>query len=155
VNPRGHHKHSEYMIRWARIPGLDDTSREMIALLARVHRKDAARAKQIINETALPKDIRAQLRRLAGLLRIADALDTEHRSRVEQIVCTRMGEALVLDLVVRDGPSRDDAKLLRKSDLLAEELGLAIKITVARPVSTPLGGEPAGGSVIALRAPTT
>jgi exopolyphosphatase/guanosine-5'-triphosphate,3'-diphosphate pyrophosphatase len=143
VNVRGHHKHSEYMIRWARIPGLDDTSREMIALLARTHRKDAARAKQIISESPLPKDQRAQLRKLSGLLRVADALDSEHRSRVEQVVCTRMGEAIVLDLVVRDGPSRDDAQLLRKSDLLAEELGLAVKITVARHVAPPADG--AGG----------
>jgi hypothetical protein len=64
----------------------------------------------------------------------SDALDSAHRSRVEQVVCTRMGEAIVLDLVVRDGPARDDAQLLRKSDLLAEELGLAIRITVARPL---------------------
>jgi exopolyphosphatase/guanosine-5'-triphosphate,3'-diphosphate pyrophosphatase len=138
VNVRGHHKHSEYMIRWARLPGLDDASREIIALLARTHRKDAARARQLISESALPKDQRAQVRRLSGLLRIADALDSEHRSRVEQVVCTRMGEAIVLDLVVRDGPSRDDAQLLRKSDLLSEELGLAIRITVARPVVAPV-----------------
>ena len=138
VNVRGHHKHSEYMIRWARIPGLDALSREMIALLARTHRKDAARARQIINAAPLSKEQRAQLRKLSGLLRIADALDCEHRSRVEEVVCTRMGEALVLDLVVRDGPSRDDAQLLRKSDLLGEELGLAIKITVARPVAAPI-----------------
>ena len=70
---------------------------------------------------------------------------------VEQVVCTRMGDAIVLDLVVRDGPSRDDAKLLRKSDLLAEELGLAIKITVARPVAPPAEAA-AGGAVVALRA---
>ena len=152
VNVRGHHKHSEYMIRWARIPGLDDPSREMIALLARTHRKDAARAKQIINASTLPKDQRAQLRKLSGLLRIADALDSEHRSRVEQVVCTRMGEAIVLDLVVRDGPSHDDAQLLRKSDLLGEELGLAIKITVARPVVAPPVEAAASGSVIAIRA---
>ncbi|HEU4734168.1 MAG TPA: Ppx/GppA phosphatase family protein [Kofleriaceae bacterium] len=165
VNVRGHHKHSEYMIRWARIPGLDDTSREMIALLARTHRKDAARAKQLIGESPLPKERRAQLRKLSGLLRIADALDTEHRSRVEQVVCTRMGESIVLDLVVRDGPARDDPRLLRKSDLLAEELGLEIKLTVARPVtppsepvvtarSTDVAEEPpvaAGASLIALR----
>src|SRR6185295_11829528 len=135
VNPRGHHKHSEYMIRWARIPGLDDTSREMVALMARTNRKDAARARELISECNLPKDLRSQLRRLTGLLRIADALDTERRSRVEQVVCTRMGEAIVLDLVVRDGPSREDAQLLRKSDLLAEELGLTVRITVARPVA--------------------
>src|SRR4029079_8862519 len=102
------------------------------------HRKDAARARQLINESNLPKDQRAQLRRLSGLPRIADALDSEHRSRVEQIVCTRMGDAIVLDLVVRDGPSRDDAQLLRKSDLLSEELGMAIRITVARPVVPPV-----------------
>jgi exopolyphosphatase/guanosine-5'-triphosphate,3'-diphosphate pyrophosphatase len=137
VNVRGHHKHSEYMIRWARIPGLDDASRAVIALLARTHRKDAVRARQLISESALPKDQRAQVRKLSGLLRIADALDSEHRSRVEQVVCTRMGEAIVLDLVVRDGPARDDAQLLRKSDLLSEELGLPIRITVARPVVAP------------------
>src|SRR5262249_47785117 len=47
--PRGHHKHSEYMIRWGRIPGLDETGREMVALMARCHRKDAGRAKEVIN----------------------------------------------------------------------------------------------------------
>jgi exopolyphosphatase / guanosine-5'-triphosphate,3'-diphosphate pyrophosphatase len=134
VNQRGHHKHSEYMIRWGRIPGLDDTQREMVALMARTNRKDAARAKQIIAESALPKELRAQLRKLSALLRIADSLDTQHRSRVEQVVATRMGDAIVLDLVVRDGPARDDAQLLRKADLFREETGLELRVTVARQV---------------------
>ena len=137
VNVRGHHKHSEYMIRWARIPGLDDQAREMVALMARTHRKDGARAKQLINDSTLPKEIRAQVRRLSALLRIADGLDWEHRSRVEQVVATRMGDAIMLDLVVRDGPTRDDAQLLRKADLLEEELGMKVRVTVARPVATP------------------
>lgn len=149
VNPRGHHKHSEYMIRWARLPGLDDTSREIVALLARTHRKDGARARQIIGESALPKELRVQVRRLSALLRIADGLDTDHRSRVEQIVCTRMGDTIVLDLVVRDGPARDDAKLLRKADLFTEELGLGVKVTVARPVAAEVAG---GGGLQAVHA---
>jgi exopolyphosphatase / guanosine-5'-triphosphate,3'-diphosphate pyrophosphatase len=152
VNPRGHHKHSEYMIRNARIPGLDDTDREIIALLARTHRKDGARARELIGEAALPKELRAQVRRLSGILRVADALDTQHRSRVEQVVATRMGEALVLDLVVRDGPSRDDAALLSKSDLLTEELGLAVKITVARPLAPEVTGAAASGGMQAAQA---
>ena len=153
VNQRGHHKHSEYMIRWGRIPGLDDTGREMVALMARCHRKDAARARDIINGSTLPKDLRAQLRKMTALLRVADGLDTDHRSRVEQVVCTRMGDAIVLDLVVRDGPSRDDAQLLRKADMLREELGLDVRVTVARPVPTPI--EPsasASGALPILRA---
>lgn len=132
VNQRGHHKHSEYMIRWGRLPGLDNTARELVALMVRTHRKDAARAKDIINSAALPKDLRGQLRKLSALLRLADGLDCEHRSRVEQVLCTRMGDAIVLDLVVRDGPSRDDADLLCKADLLRDELSLDIRLTVAR-----------------------
>jgi exopolyphosphatase / guanosine-5'-triphosphate,3'-diphosphate pyrophosphatase len=142
VNVQGHHKHSEYMIRWARLPGLDDNAREMIALMARTHRKDGARAKQIINESTLPKDLRKQCYKLSALLRIADSLDTQHRSRVEQVVATRMGEAIVLDLVVRDGPSRDDAQLVHKADLFREELGFELRVTVARPVDT--SGTPSG-----------
>jgi exopolyphosphatase/guanosine-5'-triphosphate,3'-diphosphate pyrophosphatase len=150
VNPRGHHKHSEYMIRWARLPGLDDLSREIVALLSRTHRKDGARVKQIIAESTLPKELRGQVRRLSALLRIADSLDTDHRSRVEQVVCTRMGDTIMLDLVVRDGPARDDARLLRKVDLFTEELGHAVKVTVARPVVTDVAGS---GGVQAVRAP--
>jgi exopolyphosphatase/guanosine-5'-triphosphate,3'-diphosphate pyrophosphatase len=146
VNQRGHHKHSEYMIRWGRIPGLDDTGREMVALMARCHRKDGARAKEIINNSQLTKEQRGQLRKMTGLLRIADSLDTDHRSRIDQVVCTRMGDAIVLDLVVRDGPTRDDAQLLRKADLLRDELGLDVRVTVARPVVTPVAEASAGTS---------
>jgi exopolyphosphatase / guanosine-5'-triphosphate,3'-diphosphate pyrophosphatase len=135
VNQRGHHKHSEYMIRWGRIPGLDDTGREMVALMARCHRKDAARAKELIAASPLAKEQRAQVRRMTALLRVADSLDTEHRSRVEQVVCTRMGDTIVLDLVVRDGPSRDDPRLVRKADLVKDELGLDVRVTVARPLA--------------------
>jgi hypothetical protein len=39
--------------------------------------------------------------------------------------------------VVRDGPSRDDPSLLRKADLLKEELGLDVRVTVARSMATP------------------
>ncbi|MEO8548387.1 MAG: hypothetical protein ABI678_00365 [Kofleriaceae bacterium] len=151
VNARGHHKHSEYMIRWGRIPGLDDTGREIVALMARTHRKDAARAKELINASPLSKEQRSHARRLSALLRIADGLDTDHRSRVEQVVCTRMGDAIVLDLVVRDGPTRDDTKLLRKADLLREELGLEVRVTVARPVVTPTV-EPSGSGAQVARA---
>jgi exopolyphosphatase/guanosine-5'-triphosphate,3'-diphosphate pyrophosphatase len=135
VNPQGHHKHSEYMIRWGRIPGLDDTGREIVALLARTNRKDAARAKELIGASSLSKELRGQTRKLSALLRIADSLDSQHRSRVEQVIATRMGNAVVLDLVVRDGPTRDDTHLLRKADLFREETGLEIRCTVGRPTN--------------------
>jgi exopolyphosphatase / guanosine-5'-triphosphate,3'-diphosphate pyrophosphatase len=131
VNPRGHHKHSEYMIRWGRLPGLLDHERELVALAARCHRKPVGDVKKILGESELAKDQRAALRRVVALLRLADSLDTGHRQRVSQVVCTRMGDAIVLDLTVRDGPSRDDGQLLRKADLFREEFGVEVRSTIA------------------------
>jgi len=134
VNTRGHHKHSEYMIRHGRIPGLDGTRREMVALLARCHRKAAADARKLIADSPLSKDQRVQLRRLTAILRIADGLDSEHRQRVQSVVASRAGDTIVLDLVTRDGPGRDDTQLVRKTDMFQDELGHAIRFTVARPL---------------------
>jgi exopolyphosphatase/guanosine-5'-triphosphate,3'-diphosphate pyrophosphatase len=134
VHTRGHHKHSEYMIRNGRIPGLDGVARDMVALLARYHRKASADVRKALAESDLPKERRAQMRKLTGILRLADGLDSGHRSRVEDIVVSRAGTAIVLDLITRDGPGVEDAHLLRKSDLFQEELGHTVQITVGKPV---------------------
>jgi exopolyphosphatase/guanosine-5'-triphosphate,3'-diphosphate pyrophosphatase len=132
VNPKGHHKHSEYMIMRGQIAGLVDDDREMVALMARCHRNDPARIRALVAATSLSKPQRAELRRLIGLLRLADSLDSAHRSRVEQVLCTRMGDAILLDVVVRGAPSsRDATELIQKCDFLAEQLGLDVRITVA------------------------
>ncbi len=138
VNTRGHHKHSEYMIRWGRIPGLEGVQREMVALLARCHRKSTGDLRKVIADAALPKDRRGQVRRLAALLRLADGLDSGHRHRVEGIVVGRVGGSVALDLITRDGPGRDDAQLARKADLFQEEFGVAVTITVGKPMVAPL-----------------
>ncbi len=117
VHTRGHHKHSEYMIRWGRIPGLDGEAREMVALMVRCHRKAVSDVRKFIAEADLPKDRRSQVRKLTALLRLADGLDSGHRQRIENLVVSRAGQSIVLDLVTRDGPTIDDATLLRKADM--------------------------------------
>jgi exopolyphosphatase/guanosine-5'-triphosphate,3'-diphosphate pyrophosphatase len=133
VNTRGHHKHSEYMIRWGRIPGLEGVQREMVALLARCHRKPTADIRKIIAEAPLPKDRRTQVRRLTALLRLADGMDTDHRQRIETLVASRVGDSIALDLVTAEA-GRDDSSLGRKADLFREEFGLPVQITVGRPM---------------------
>jgi exopolyphosphatase/guanosine-5'-triphosphate,3'-diphosphate pyrophosphatase len=133
VNTRGHHKHSEYMIRWGRIPGLEGVQREMVALLARCHRKPTADVRKIIAEAPLPKDRRTHVRRLTALLRLADGMDTDHRQRIETLVASRVGESIALDLVTAE-VGRDDSSLGRKADLFREEFGLPVQITVGRPM---------------------
>ena len=135
VNTRGHHKHSEYMIRWGRIPGLEGVQRDMVALLARVHRKATGDARKLIAEADLPKERRGHVRKLCALLRLADSLDSGHRQRIENLVASRVGQTIVLDLIAKDGPAIDDVQLLRKADMFQEELGHAIQVTVGKAVT--------------------
>ncbi len=139
VHTRGHHKHSEYMIRWGRIPGLDGVGREIVALLARSHRKSASEARKLIADSAIPKDQRTVTRRLLALLRLADGLDSGHRQRFDGVVASRSGTAVVLDLVTSGtaaGPI-DTAELLRKRDLFEEEFGCTVQVTIGRSATPP------------------
>jgi exopolyphosphatase/guanosine-5'-triphosphate,3'-diphosphate pyrophosphatase len=128
------------MIRWGRIPGLEGVQREMVALLARCHRKPTADVRKIIADAPLPKDRRTQVRRLTAMLRLADGLDSGHRQRIDALVASRVGGGVVLDLVSRDGPSRDDAQLARKADLFQEEFGVGVQVTVGRPLPAEVAG---------------
>lgn len=152
VHTRGHHKHSEYMIRWGRIPGLDGVEREMVALLARFHRKSVSDVRKLLAETDLPKERRSQMRKLTAILRLADGLDSGHRQRIENIVVSRAGDSIVLDLITRDGPGPDDAHLLRKADMFQEELGHTLQITVGKPVPQPMVATGGGNGSMQLGA---
>lgn len=134
VNTRGHHKHSEYMIRWGRIPGLEGAARDLVATLARCHRKTAGESRKALADADLPKEQRAVARKLLAILRLADGLDTGHRQRFEGLVASRSGNAVVLDLVTSGPPVGpvDLAELLRKRDLFEEEFGCTVQVTIGR-----------------------
>lgn len=141
VNARSHHKHSEYMIRWGRIPGLENPYREMVAVLARTHRRSPPDLRKHIGYVELSKQRRQEVRRLAAILRLADGLDTEHRQSIDGMMVSRAGETISLDLLVADErikESIDSAALLRKAELFEEELGHRVTFTIGTP-APPLG----------------
>jgi len=81
-----HHKHSYYVVRHSdRLSGFTDHEIELIAQIARYHRKSAPKPKHPEVARLRPDD-QATVRILAGLLRVAIALDRSHMGRVEQIV---------------------------------------------------------------------
>ena len=75
VNDRRHHKHSAYLIRHADLPGLKKRERRIAALVARYHRGAAPKTRHR-GFGRLEADEQQQVRQLAALLRLADALDT-------------------------------------------------------------------------------
>ena len=74
---------------------------------------------------------------MTALLRLADGLDSGHRQHIDDLVASRAGQTIVLDLVAKDGPLAEDTQLMRKADMFQEELGHGLQITVGRAVTVP------------------
>jgi exopolyphosphatase/guanosine-5'-triphosphate,3'-diphosphate pyrophosphatase len=117
----GHHKHSYYLIQHSDIMGLSPDERAVVANIARYHRKsppDPAHP----NFRELDKDGRGKVRGLAAILRIADALDREHRGKVDSVrgVVDRTKARLLL--FVTGEPERDleEWTVKAKSELLRD-----------------------------------
>lgn len=93
VSHSGHHKHSYYVIRNSdHLTGFTDHEIELIALVARYHRKSAPKA--VHPEFAALRPVDQQtVRVLAGILRIAIALDRTHAALVEHVHVHRVGKA--------------------------------------------------------------
>ncbi len=98
-----HHLHSYYIIRNAEtLSGFTDHEIEIIALIARYHRKGAPKFSHA-EFAQLDAADGNMVRLLAGLLRIAIGLDRRHDGRVRSVSVSRLGEGLHITPVVDDG----------------------------------------------------
>ncbi|HLM28571.1 MAG TPA: Ppx/GppA phosphatase family protein, partial [Acidimicrobiales bacterium] len=87
VSHTGHHKHSYYVIRNSEhLTGFTDREVELIAQVARYHRKSTPRKKHPEFVQLGPED-QVRVRALAGLLRVAVGLDRTHGARVTGVSC--------------------------------------------------------------------
>jgi exopolyphosphatase/guanosine-5'-triphosphate,3'-diphosphate pyrophosphatase len=84
VHYRAHHKHTFYLVANATLDAFDRHEVEIIAHVARYHRGATPRAKHAALRALKPWQ-QTTIRQLATLLRLADALDRTHASRVEEI----------------------------------------------------------------------
>jgi exopolyphosphatase/guanosine-5'-triphosphate,3'-diphosphate pyrophosphatase len=84
INYRKHHKHSLYIISQSDLPGLTPDEILLAANVARYHRKGEP-AQHHEAYMALDVAQRERVRRLAAIVRIADALDREHLQTVHEV----------------------------------------------------------------------
>ena len=84
-----HHKHSFYLIENSELTGFSESERGVIANIARYHKGSHPKERHP-NYMALNAADRETVRRLAGILRLADAFDRRHDSRVKDVLCKRV-----------------------------------------------------------------
>ena len=81
IRPSKHHKHSMYLIQNMELVGVTNTERRVISLIARYHSHGIPSDKQRDFLKLSPKK-QKQVMRLTAILRLADALDREHKNRI-------------------------------------------------------------------------
>ncbi len=100
IHYKGHHKHAYYLITNAVLDAFDRREIEIIANVARYHRGAAPKASHP-NLAPLKTWQQRTVRKLAALLRIGDALDRTHASRVEEIYCAIRSRKVTLEVLSR------------------------------------------------------
>ena len=122
VSYNRHHKHSYYLLYHADLPGFTDREREIIATIARYHRRSAPKERHLEFQRLTPQE-RIVVRRLAALLRVADGLDRGHRRHVRGIVVKQRGKRLEIDVSADEGSDLEVWSARQKADLLQEVIG--------------------------------
>ena len=93
----GHHKHSYYLIKNGDLRGFHPDEIEVIALVARYHRRGTP--KRSHDEYAqLPSTHRSTVRALASILRVAESLDRSHAQPISGLEVHDRGEDMVITL---------------------------------------------------------
>lgn len=122
ISYRRHHKHSCYIISNADLPGLSSGELAMAALVARYHRRANPQPKHP-GYGELPKADRDLVRKLAAILRVCDALDREHLSRVRKLEVRRTPEGFDLHARVRGASGLESWALRKKGHLFRDVFG--------------------------------
>lgn len=125
VSFRQHHKHAYQLIAHAHLDGFTPTEREMIALVARYHRRGTPRKKHAA-WAGLSRPHRDLVCRLSALLRIADALDRRHSQELQDLRCRVSRGKLRIHLVSDRSLDVEIHAAEEKADLFRDLFGLEL-----------------------------
>jgi len=131
ISYRKHHKHSLYLIHNSEVPGVSRDDRTLAALVARYHRRAEPKEEHFLYAD-LPGEERERVRRLAALLRLADALDREHLQKVPSFSARIEDGRLLLELEGRGELLLEHWALRKKGRMFTSVFGLEVDAVRAR-----------------------
>jgi exopolyphosphatase / guanosine-5'-triphosphate,3'-diphosphate pyrophosphatase len=123
-----HHRHSQYLILNAGLPGFSPRELVLSGLIARYHRKGNPDASQL-GDLEEEGDA-ARLRLLSGVIRLAAQLERSRDRSVRAVQVSRLNGAVALEpeADARGDPTVGIWAARRNSDLLAEAIGRPVEI---------------------------
>ena len=126
ISHRGHHKHGEYLALNGDIPGLESRNRAMVAALVRYHNRKSDPAGHHVAYSSLNNNDKRVARRLAAILRIAEALDHSHRQRVTNVDASFQRGAVGVQISARGDAAEDLRDANRSAELFEKEFHVRV-----------------------------
>lgn len=129
VSHSAHHKHSYYLIRNSELLGYNETEIEIIANIARYHRKSPPKKKHENYRNLLHKEHRTMVNQLSAMLRLAVALDRRQIGAISHIQCEYQPnfqefKMLIFPSTIEDECGLEMWSLDYKKGVFEEEFGL-------------------------------
>ena len=131
VSYKGHHKHSLYLISRSELPGFTPTEMFVIGNIARYHRKGPPSAAHPEFVLLSPAD-RDRVCKLSALLRVADALDKEHRQKIARIEVTVGDGEVRIRAADAEEVLLEQWALKKKDEIFREVFGVSVTLTTGR-----------------------
>ncbi|MBS3821578.1 MAG: HD domain-containing protein [Phycisphaerae bacterium] len=127
INGRAHHKHSYYIISNTPVFGLRADEQDVVANVARYHRRSAPRQSHL-PYMSLPRERRVAVSKLAAILRVADALERGHNQAVWEFDVERVDDEIVLHVHGVNDLALERRALASKGDLFEDTYGLRLRL---------------------------
>ncbi len=111
ISHSSHHKHSYYLIRNGELLGFTETEIEVIANIARYHRRNAPKKKHENYSNLASKKHRQLVNQLSAILRLAVALDRRQIGAIERVQCEYYPDIRELHLRLQASKPEDNCDL--------------------------------------------
>jgi exopolyphosphatase/guanosine-5'-triphosphate,3'-diphosphate pyrophosphatase len=130
VSNRAHHKHSYYLTINSEIFGLSREEHAIVAHTTRYHRRSIPKPSHT-EYMALARETRMVISKLAGILRVADALDRGHAQQVRDFTARKRSGELVLEVPGVSDLTLERRAMVNKGNLLEDIYGVKLRLEEA------------------------
>ena len=130
VGAAAHHKHSYYLITHSEIFGLNRHEIEIVAHVARYHRRSAPKPSHV-QYVSLPREGRVVINKLAAILRVADALSRGRVYQGRDLRFERHGDDLTIYVPGASDLALEKRAMAIKGDLFEDIYGMRIRLEEA------------------------
>lgn len=133
ISHDAHHKHSYYIIKNCIMPGFTNDEAELIANIARYHRKSHPKKKHE-NYQKLTQEKQNVVQVLSAILRIAEGIDRRQLRAVKEVAASINNKSINISLIPSASEFPPDIELWganRRKLYLEETLGMPVNLSIA------------------------